>query len=89
MSVLVVHGEADTNVTPPYGEAAVAFWAENGLCGQGSSDSALDGDCVEFDDCADVDVVYCTPAGVQHEVWSPEGSQVLDAFLRRSFVSAP
>jgi poly(3-hydroxybutyrate) depolymerase len=85
LPALIVHGEADTNVTPPYGDAAVAFWADNANCAITTAASALDDDCVEFDGCGGADVAYCTPAAVQHEVWTPEGPQVLDTFFRRYF----
>ena len=86
LPALVVHGEADTNVTPSYGAAAVAFWSDNAGCAVTSTASAMDDDCVEFDGCdSGVDIAYCTPPAIQHEVWTPEGPQVLDTFFRRYF----
>jgi poly(3-hydroxybutyrate) depolymerase len=85
---LIVHGDADESVFPAQGIFAAEDWAGVNGCDAlaDATQSSLDPDCVEFTGCTGAaDVVLCTPAGVDHSVWSPEGSAVLRGFFSRFF----
>lgn len=88
MPQLVIHLDGDATVDPAQGLDTAEFWASRHGC-QGLSlatGSPLDPECVEFTGCGiGEDVALCTPPGGGHEVWSPEGAQVLVSFFNRFF----
>jgi len=85
---LFVHLTGDATVVVGQGIDTADFWATRHGCAPRSAavPSSLDDTCVEYAGCgADEDVVLCTPDGGGHEVWSPNGAQVLRSFFARFF----
>jgi poly(3-hydroxybutyrate) depolymerase len=85
---LVVHLTGDAAVVVGQGIDTADFWATRHGCSPraDAAPSLLDDACVEYAGCGvDEDVVLCTPDGGGHEVWSPNGAQVLRSFFARFF----
>jgi poly(3-hydroxybutyrate) depolymerase len=88
---LLVHGASDVRVPREQVMFVAERWAAQNGCGPLSGTSLqptdprfLDAACFEFVGCAaDADLVFCEPAGVDHSVWSPDGTGVLKNFFRR------
>ena len=66
----IVHGKADTTVTPDSGEFDDAYWSYVNGCTT-TSTATTPTPCISSDGCpAGEAVVYCEIPGMGHAVWS-------------------
>lgn len=69
VAALIVHGDADTAVTPDSGDFSAVYWAALNGCQETRSDAAP-APCQTFDGCpTDKPVRWCLVPGLGHTVW--------------------
>jgi polyhydroxybutyrate depolymerase len=82
VAAMVVHGAADTEVTPDSGDFTATYWAAVNECSESRSDTKPS-PCVKYDGCPkDKPVLFCLIPGLGHSIWD-QGAKEAWSFMKQ------